>query len=822
MIDLSQTLNIAIVGKVNTGKSSLMNSLLKGNRRKALNLTKVSYVANTTQDFVIHKINDQVCLIDTPALNHRNLYDCKIAEILDHIHLGLFVTTLNKFEKLTFVQLKAYCKLFIIVNKIDEWDDFCYSTYDLFNISNQWISDLGPNNIYFTCTKGYDPTSRTSTMNIKGVFALRNDIYNFIEQKKNQKQEISRQKPPIFTSPIKKKTSQEKIQSSETHLNKIKEIDIKQDISTEDFKFALESCKNIARKSYEINLRHSQDVEKILRSLINNLRSNLPSKFPFSVDKTNNKEISNLFKQIIDQLEKILNQDIDKINSSLATKKEHLENYSIVIFGRTRSGKSTMREALTSGDGSTIGKGGQRTTREVQEYRWKELRLIDTPGIEAYEGEEDTAKANQAIDEADMVLFLTSDDSVQPGEFQAMAQLNQINKSFVVLLNVKAKVETPTQFRRFLNKPEKVFNDERLMGHHNHIRKYVSEHININEVQIINIHARAAFLSTQPEYKEYQSQLWQLSKLDQVYALIAQDICNYGIKRRASTFFDGTSVLITEIEEQISTFQDTIQTRIDFFQTKQKEINNLFFESIAYSNRKIETEINNLFAQFKQQIPLFVDNTVGHKNAENEWKQKISRFQKKLETSTKNLFEEILNDLKENLAEFKREYSYDNDNVKFYINFKNTYKDGFGDWLKNISLTFSGLTAAAMIATNWWNPAGWVVMGGWIATTVIGLFSRKVKQENNKKFNLKKENLKKELMRNIDKQKKQVIETSQKKLTSKLEEIKKEILFSIDSSRQELLSVHNQISNTQNQIKQILNEMQKDHSNLIKAFNKYN
>lgn len=54
---------------------------------------------------------------------------------------------------------------------------------------------------------------------------------------------------------------------------------------------------------------------------------------------------------------------------------------------------------------------------------------------------------------------------------------------------------------------------------------------------IIDIHARAGFLSNQSEYQEYKTELWQLSKLDKVYSIIAEDVYKNGNERRASTFF---------------------------------------------------------------------------------------------------------------------------------------------------------------------------------------------------------------------------------------------------------------------------------------------
>ena len=44
-------------------------------------------------------------------------------------------------------------------------------------------------------------------------------------------------------------------------------------------------------------------------------------------------------------------------------------------------------EILTEGDGSSIGKGFQRTTRDVRKYTWNGLEITDDPGIGAFEGD---------------------------------------------------------------------------------------------------------------------------------------------------------------------------------------------------------------------------------------------------------------------------------------------------------------------------------------------------------------------------------------------------------------------------------------------------
>lgn len=769
-IDLSQTFNIPIMGEGNTGKSSLMNALLQLSRREALQVSKVGEEFYTTKNIIPYKIKEKVYLIDTPALSYLNYLNFFYCKLIIFIVTGLP----RKSDRELINRVKKRCdNLWIVLNQIDHLE--LYGSEYINSKANHWKNLLKIDHIYLTSTRGYDPKSTIPFMNIRGVKALREDIYNFIEKK-------------TFVKSI-------EIIENKADLSKKK---INDNIS---IKSVLESYQQTAIKSYDINFKYSQELATILASFKNNI-----SKKNYNNFNGKNIEITKLFNDITQLIDNILTQDLEQLNSSLAIKKKHIKDYTIVLFGRTKAGKSTIREALTNGDGSTIGKGGQRTTKEVHEYRWNHLRLIDTPGIEANEGEEDTNKATKKVAEADMVLFLTSDDSVQPGEFEEMARLSQINKPFIVLLNVKAKLESEAQLKRFLTKPEKTFDEERLSGHHHHIQKYFSQHLYINQVQIIDIQARAGFLSNLSEYEQYKSELWKLSRLDQVYSVIAEDIYNYGNKRRASTFFDGTKVLIKDIEKKLSVIKTDIDSQLKFLQIKEKEVKNLFSDYMKDTDQKIDSEIKVIFSQFKQEVPTFVDHAVGNRNADEEWKAKQNRLENKLEESIKIILKMVMAELKEKLSEFEQEYSYDAKNINFNVNFDNFYKGGFGNVLKGLGLILGAIGAGVFI----FNPV--IGVGFAIGNMIVNFFSDKVKDNEKRKFNQQKENTKNDILTKVAKQEQELITKLKREVKSKLKEIKKDILSPSEFSNKELSFINQQILISEKEIKEVLNKLQNDHT----------
>lgn len=183
--DLSQSLNIAIIGKVSAGKSSLINALLKLSRRKALEIAKVGAVSGVTKDLTILKLDEKVYLIDSPGLDDVRAENSEVTKnFLRHIDVGIFVVTgsSDASQKKSLDDLRQHCdSLFVVLNKIDEWDDLDPTVVD--DVVNQWKNDLKVDEIYPTCTKGYDPKSRNPKMDIRGVFPLRSEIEAFLEKK---------------------------------------------------------------------------------------------------------------------------------------------------------------------------------------------------------------------------------------------------------------------------------------------------------------------------------------------------------------------------------------------------------------------------------------------------------------------------------------------------------------------------------------------------------------------------------------------------------------------------------------------------------------
>jgi small GTP-binding protein len=182
--DFSKTLNIAVIGKVSSGKSSLINALLKRSRKKAI--AQVGAEAGVTTKLKVLRLDERVRLIDSPGLDDVRAENSEVTkEFLKHIDIGILVVTgaADASQKRYLEDLRTHCEsVFVVLNKIDEWDKHLPSALE--NVIAQWKEVLKIEKIYPVCAFGYGADISPSTpLDIRGVYWLREDIENFLGSK---------------------------------------------------------------------------------------------------------------------------------------------------------------------------------------------------------------------------------------------------------------------------------------------------------------------------------------------------------------------------------------------------------------------------------------------------------------------------------------------------------------------------------------------------------------------------------------------------------------------------------------------------------------
>jgi len=182
--DFDAHVNVALVGKVSSGKSSLLNAFFYCSREDII--ANVGASSGVTTKITPYKLDKNVLIIDCPGLDDIRKENSEETEkFIKSIDFGIFVVTgsADASQKRNFDDLRKNSENAIVVlNKIDEWDDLENSAYE--EVLSQWKSVLGVDRIFGTCTKGFDPKTRKSApMDIRGVDDVRKEVFNFLDGK---------------------------------------------------------------------------------------------------------------------------------------------------------------------------------------------------------------------------------------------------------------------------------------------------------------------------------------------------------------------------------------------------------------------------------------------------------------------------------------------------------------------------------------------------------------------------------------------------------------------------------------------------------------
>ena len=166
--------------------------------------------------------------------------------------------------------------------------------------------------------------------------------------------------------------------------------------------------------------------------------------------------------------------------------------FRLVLMGRTMAGKSTLFEYLTGGDGTRVGVGGQRTTRQVSTRSVDELgiEVVDTPGVGAMDGAEDFAAAFSEVADADLILWVATDEATQEQTGLALEFLSDLGKPIVVVLNCLRDVTDELGLWDMVHEPEQVFGGDAL-GNLAPIERHLSK-AGGRYLDAIPVHAQAA------------------------------------------------------------------------------------------------------------------------------------------------------------------------------------------------------------------------------------------------------------------------------------------------------------------------------------------
>ncbi|MDR2141261.1 MAG: 50S ribosome-binding GTPase [Deltaproteobacteria bacterium] len=497
---------------------------------------------------------------------------------------------------------------------------------------------------------------------------------------------------------------------------------------TFDLEKALKDCRVAARRGLEIAKGNLQEMSLA----VDRASSHLSDCFEFlSAAKVSSPEVVKRLKSQMAELVKDLRGQRHLMSQDLAERGRRLDRFSISLFGRTMVGKSTLMEILTRGDGKSIGLGAQRTTRDVRVYHWQGLEVTDVPGVAAFEGQADEAIAFKAAAQADLILFLLSDDAPQPVEAECLAQVCRLGKPVLGICNVKAALSDEAELRLFFRNPDRLFNEKRIEGLLNQFYLFVDRHIPGLRQPFKVTHLLARYLADQPEYEKYRDNLLKASRFEVIEQSIINEVAGNGKFMRIKSFIDSSVYPMMNITDSL--FEFSSQNVTSF-----KVLNNKRFQLIAekkkfekFGNSHLEKVIVKTMESLREEGWDFAEVHYDDPQAGQKWTELVASqdLSQKMEILQKQLFQRCQATLNEVTRELAAELKFVSVLAsKSYISTESVFNFKRA-W--NWGAVIATIGAFALSS----NPVGWVVGALAVVSGLVSLFldDKSVKVDRAKK-----------------------------------------------------------------------------------------
>lgn len=146
-----------------------------------------------------------------------------------------------------------------------------------------------------------------------------------------------------------------------------------------------------------------------------------------------------------------------ELASVLEGRERGLEKLTIVLFGCTKAGKSSLFAALTGEGFDGVGDGRQNVTRDNRRATLGHVEVVDSPGISGVGSKPLEATTLDAVHEADVLLVHVTDDRLSKEDLARIDALAWPSRPVIVAVNVKA-----ADLRRIVERPDKVFRERDL------------------------------------------------------------------------------------------------------------------------------------------------------------------------------------------------------------------------------------------------------------------------------------------------------------------------------------------------------------------------
>ncbi len=534
----------------------------------------------------------------------------------------------------------------------------------------------------------------------------------------------------------------------------------------------------------EVTEEASTDMERV-SSILNTINGDLKTcaqnlnQFNPAKNKSRKEfnKINETIAHIREEFNRIINESVSQNIELLDKKKRNIHYFTIAFMGRTKAGKSTLHKVVTQQDDDDIGIGKLRTTRYNRSWYWDRLRIVDTPGIGAPGGEVDTEIAKSIIDEADMICYIVTSDSIQETEFDFFETIKDRNKPLYIILNYKSNL-SGIRLKKFLENPtdwKDCKGPQSIEGHFKRIEERLNGKYNMDAVAIIPLHLLAAQLYVEGGFDaEILEKLKTGSNITSFIRTIKEEIYNTGCLKKSLSIIDGSSYNIHQVNARIKADCDRLREDACLLEKTREKISSFFSNERGKLTSQLSSITDSVRQELKNRANTFSNENYDNENAGAAWendsvvKNILERYKERISDCIEDFKSKLKSELEEVTSDLQIHFRF--------TSFQNIKGSSISNTRLGVGIFGSILTAAApFIISQLWHPGGWIAAAGTAVVGVIvsiftSLFTSK-SEKIRKAINKMREQLEKGIDENMSKNKNTLLANINSSINSASQEI---------------------------------------------------
>ncbi len=569
-----------------------------------------------------------------------------------------------------------------------------------------------------------------------------------------------------------------------------------------NLKKVLKECENSAKTGYKIASEKEKVLSKVLNSASDKVKNTIEN---FNSSPLYMRETNALLEVQLNEINDAFNNLTFAFKENLQNRRENMSQFSITLFGRTMAGKSTLIEILTNGDGDSIGKGAQRTTKDFRECKWNGMTITDVPGIGAFEGEEDEIIAYKAAEKADLILFLLTDDAPQVAEAECFSEIVKSGKPIICIMNVKASIAEDKSLKLALRDVNKRFDMERLEKIRNQFLAYSEQFGQTwSQIPFVYVHLKSAYMALKTKDKDKKKSFHEVSRIEDFEKMLEEQVEINGKFYRINNFIDSISKPILESLENLLKQSQKNSEQGQIIREKKIKYEKWKDDFDKNSRGRIKSLIVEIKSELNREIAFFAEENFDNKKAGDAWEKLLES--KKLASRCQELLEELVKKSNDELKEISREITNE---LKFAISFEsdkslkmNKIIDDKKIWRWSTLTISSGLSIAAMITPL----AGAAAVSGPLAGAALGvviigeIVTRKI-DSRSKQEDKARSKLEEKLRDNVSR----ICNKLENQMNKKLESLESVSIKKMIDEMDKICSVVSQLADTQKELAWKLN-----------------